>query len=76
MGVQIHLSTPEEKVLNVEIYLNTCKNYIFANSLIMFFKIYIKEAVQLSEKLRLFNSKFCQEFDGVNICCQKLALLA
>ena len=36
----------------------------------------VKEAVQLSDKLRLFNSKFYHEFDGVNICCQKLTLLA
>ena len=34
----------------------------------------LKESVQLSDKLRLFNSKFYQEFDGVNIFCQKLTL--
>ena len=36
----------------------------------------IKEAVQLSDKLRLFSSKFSQEFNGVNIFCQQLTLLA
>ena len=36
----------------------------------------LKEAVKLSGKLRLFNSKFYQEFDDVNIFCQKLTLLA
>ena len=29
-----------------------------------------KEAVQLSDKMRLLNSKFYQEFDSVNIFCQ------
>ena len=32
----------------------------------------LNEAVQLSDKLRLFNSEFFQEFDGVNIFCQKI----
>ena len=36
----------------------------------------LKEAVQLSDKLGLFDSKFSHEFDGVNIFCQKLTLLA
>ena len=36
----------------------------------------IKEAVQLSDKLPLFNSKFYHEFDGVDIFCPKLTLLA
>ena len=33
-----------------------------------------KEAVLLRDKLRLSKSKFYQEFDGVNIFCQKLTL--
>ena len=36
----------------------------------------LEEAVQLSDKLRSFNSKFYQEFDGVDIICQKLTQLA
>ena len=35
-----------------------------------------KEVVQLLDKLPLFNSKFYHEFDGVDIFCQKLTLLA
>ena len=38
-------------------------------------ELLLREAVQLSDKLRLFNSKFYHEFDGVNIFCQKLTLL-
>ena len=38
--------------------------------------VWVKEAAQLSDKLHLFTSKFYQEFDGVNIFCQKLALMA
>ena len=34
----------------------------------------VKEAVQLSDKLHIFNSKFYQEFHSVNIFCQKLIL--
>ena len=34
----------------------------------------LKEAVQMSDKLRLFNSKFHHESDGVDIFCQKLTL--
>ena len=41
---------------------------------VFYFKL--KEAVQLSDKLHLFNSKFYHEFDGVDIFCQKLNLLA
>ena len=36
----------------------------------------LKEAVQLSDKLRLFNSKFYHEFDGVDNFWQKWTLLA
>ena len=39
-------------------------------------RYWYKEAVQLSDKLHLFNIKFYQEFDGVDILCQKLTLLA
>ena len=37
--------------------------------------VWVKEAAQLSDKLHLFTSKFYQEFDGVDIFCQKLTLL-
>ena len=43
---------------------------------LMLVKIHFKEAVQLSDKLPLFNSKFYQEFDGLNFVCQKLTPLA
>ena len=42
----------------------------------LLFVMYFKEAVQLSDKLRLFDSKFYNKFDGVDIFCQKLTLLA
>ena len=38
--------------------------------------ICLKRQFSLSDKLRLFNSKFYHEFDGVDIFCQKLTLLA
>ena len=35
---------------------------------------FFKEAIQLSYKLHLFDSKFYQEFDGFDIFRQKLTL--
>ena len=38
--------------------------------------LFTQQAVHLSDELCLFNSNFYQEFDGVDIFCQKLTLLA
>ena len=60
---------------NARFLLANCLSYDM--SICKEFPFYaLKEAVQLSDKLPLFNSKFYHEFDGVNIFCQKLTLLA